>query len=45
MYLIEFLDEGFEFVIKNFGILYNNLMIEKVLKFKILVIMEVELVY
>lgn len=42
---IELLDEGFELVIKNPGIPYNNPMIEKALKLKIPVITEVELAY
>lgn len=42
---IELLDEGFELVIKNPGIPYNNPMIQKALQLKIPVITEVELAY
>ncbi|WP_163654362.1 UDP-N-acetylmuramoyl-L-alanine--D-glutamate ligase [Listeria sp. PSOL-1] len=42
---IELLDEGFELVVKNPGIPYDNPMIEKALQLKIPVITEVELAY
>ncbi|WP_099222346.1 UDP-N-acetylmuramoyl-L-alanine--D-glutamate ligase [Listeria costaricensis] len=42
---IELLDEGFELIVKNPGIPYNNPMIEKARKLNIPVITEVELAY
>lgn len=42
---VELLDEGFELVIKNPGIPYQNPMIQKALKLKIPIITEVELAY
>ncbi|WP_239254625.1 UDP-N-acetylmuramoyl-L-alanine--D-glutamate ligase [Listeria ilorinensis] len=42
---IELLDEGFELIVKNPGIPYNNPMIEKARQLKIPVITEVELAY